>query len=159
LLSAEFERGRLNAILTYWHFAARLEATGARPLITVAQMIERLGIAADLPMLGYAVHEDWAGQHRQELAAFVRASRSAKEVLAQNDEEWKRLAVQIGAEDPATLAALREGYRQGIPVRWGDAERAAAAQLFSILVEVGGPELIGPAVELPVGTFWADVRF
>jgi NitT/TauT family transport system substrate-binding protein len=159
LLSAEFERGHLDAILTYWHFAARLRAGGARPLITVAQMIERLGVEAEVPMLGYAMREDWAADRAEALAGFVQASRAAKDVLAQSDEEWQALAPQIGADDPASLAALRDGYRDGIPTRWGDAERAAAARLFSVLVKVGGEELVGPAVELPPGTFWHGVRF
>jgi NitT/TauT family transport system substrate-binding protein len=159
LLSAEFDRGRLDAILTYWHYAARLEASGARPLISVAQMIERLGIQEELPMLGYAMREEWAAENPEAVAGFVRASRAAKDLLAQSEDEWHRLAPQIGAEDPKILAELRDGYRDGIPMRWGDPERAAAARLFALLAGIGGRDLVGSAVELPPGTFWPAVRF
>ncbi len=55
LLNVELARGRIDAILTYWHYAARLEAEGAKPLLTVADMIRELGITRDVPMLGYAL--------------------------------------------------------------------------------------------------------
>jgi NitT/TauT family transport system substrate-binding protein len=158
LLAEEFVRGRLDAVLTYWHDAARLEAAGARPLITVADMIRRLGIKADVPMLGYAFSDDWAARESGTIRAFVAASRDTKRLLGQSAKEWTRLAPQIGTADPSTLAALQAGYRAGIQESWGAAERQASAELHSLLVEIGGEKLMGRARSLE-GTFWPEVAF
>jgi NitT/TauT family transport system substrate-binding protein len=158
LLAEEFARGRLDAVLTYWHYAARLETAGARPLFTVAEIIRRLGVAADVPMLGYAFREDWAARESETMRAFVAASREAKSILGRSSEEWGRLAPQIGTAEPATLAAMQSGYRAGIPEKWGEAERRAAADLHAILVEIGGERLMGRARSLE-GTFWPEVSY
>jgi NitT/TauT family transport system substrate-binding protein len=157
LLNEELARGRINAVLTYWHYAARLEATGARPLLTVADMIRRLGIDHDVPMLGYAFREEWARNEGMALQGFIAASRDAKALLAVSREEWTRLAPQIGTNDPAVLAALQAGFRAGVPEHWTPAERQAAADLYAILVTIGGDRLVGPAKVLDATTFWPSV--
>lgn len=158
LLAEEFARGRLDAVLTYWHYAARLQAEGAQPMLTVAEMVRRLGIDAEVPMLGYAFKEGWAARASGTLAAFVAASRDAKTILGSSSEEWTRLAPQIGTADPAALSALQAGYRAGIPGSWGTAERRAAAELHAILVAVGGEKLMGRARSLE-GTFSPEISY
>jgi NitT/TauT family transport system substrate-binding protein len=158
LLAEEFARGRLDAVLTYWHHSARLEAAGAKPLLTVSEIIRQLGIEADVPMLGYAFRETWAGGNGSVLQDFVAASREAKRILSETPAEWTRLAPQIGTGDPAILSALQTGYRLGIPTTWGEAERRASADLHAILVEIGGEKLMGRAQTLG-GTFWPGVSY
>ena len=74
LLNEELTRGRIHAVLTYWHYAARLEAGGATPLLKVADAIRRLGIEADLPMLGYAFREEWAARNGAAIQGLIAAS-------------------------------------------------------------------------------------
>ena len=145
LLSEEFSAGRVEAVLTYWHYAARLEAAGATPLLSVADMVERLGGSADVPMLGYAFDEAWAAQHRDAIDNFIEASREAKTVLASSENEWERLTPLLGTSDPKVRTALKIGYRAGILDHWGDEERHAAARLYDVLVELGGERLVGRA--------------
>ncbi|PVE23612.1 ABC transporter substrate-binding protein [Microvirga sp. KLBC 81] len=159
LLNEELARGRIDAVLTYWHYAARLEASGARPLLTVTEILRRLGIGGDVPMLGYAFREEWAGREEAALQGFVAASREAKALLASSEEEWVRLAPQLGTTDPAVLAALQEGFRVGIPERWSEAERKAAADLYAILVQIGGGKLVGQAKAFDQKTFWPSVSY
>ena len=113
--AATFERrisaGRVEAVLTYWHYAARLEAAGATPLLSVADMVERLGGSADVPMLGYAFDEAWAAQHREAIENFLEASREAKTVLASSENEWERLTPLLGTSDAKVRTALKIGYR------------------------------------------------
>ena len=71
----------------------------------------------------------------------------------------RRLQPVVRAEDAATLRALRQGYRDGIPLHWGEAERQGAEHLFAILAEVGGPELVGRSAVLQPGTFWAAEHY
>jgi NitT/TauT family transport system substrate-binding protein len=122
-------------------------------------MIRRLGIPGDPPMLGYAMREEWAAANPQAVAGFFAAASAAKDLLARDDSEWERLQPVIGTDDAAVLAQLREGFRAGIPRHWGDPERAACAALYAILAEIGGDNLVGPAHQLPAGTFWPGVRF
>ncbi|MGO4570703.1 ABC transporter substrate-binding protein [Microvirga sp. 2TAF3] len=159
LLNEELERGRIDAVLTYWHYAARLEAEGARPLLTVEDMIHRLGMGGDVPMLGYAFRDDWAQHEQAALQGFVAASREAKMLLASSGEAWTRLAPQIGTDDPAVLASLRAGFRAGIPEHWGDAQRKACADLYAILASIGGERLVGKARVLDPKTFWPFVSY
>jgi len=159
LLNEELARGRIDAVLTYWHYAARLEADGAKPLLTVADMIRRLGIDHDVPMLGYAFREEWAQREGAALQDFIAASRDAKALLAASKEEWARLAPQIGTDSPAVLAALQAGFRAGVPERWTPAERQAASDLYAILVAVGGDKLVGRAKVFDAKTFWPSVAY
>ncbi len=159
LLNEELARGRIDALLTYWHYAVRLEAEGARPLLTVADMIRSLGIRGEVPMLGYAFREEWGLRHVAALQGFAAASSDAKALLAGSRDEWIRLAPQIGSSDQALLAALQTGFRAGIPERWTQAERQAAADLYVILVRLGGEKLVGRAVTFDPKTFWPSVSY
>ncbi len=159
LLNEELARGRIDAVLTYWHYAARLEASGARSLLTVADMIRNLGIDGEVPMLGYAFREEWAEDKGAALQGFIAASREAKALLAGSKEEWIRLASQIGSDDPVVLGAIQAGFRAGIPDRWSGPERKAAGDLYAILVEIGGGKLVGRARILDAKTFWHSVSY
>ncbi|KLK93641.1 ABC transporter substrate-binding protein [Microvirga vignae] len=159
LLNEELARGRIDAVLTYWHYAARLEASGASVFLTVADMILRLGLDGDVPMLGYAFRDEWAEREGAVLEGFVAASRQAKALLAASKEEWIRLAPQIGSDDPAVLRALQAGFRAGIPDRWSEDERQAASDLYAILVRIGGDKLVGRAKILDAKTFWPSVSY
>lgn len=155
LLEQEFLARRLDGLLTFWNFAARLESGGARPLLSVAQMLQGLGVSAELPMLGYVFHESWARANPIALTRFTNATAAAKSLLASSDDEWRVLTPQLGTADPHLQAALRDAYRAGIPRRFGKGERDGAARLFAILAELGGEDMVGKATSLDPGVFWA----
>lgn len=154
LMSQQLKAGRIDAVLTYWHYAARLEAAGFPRVLDVSQIIEGLGLSGDVPMLGYVFSAEWAARNAEAIDGFLAASRAAKEILRTRDAAWTRLRSTIQPESEAELAALRAGFRAGIPRAWAKAERAAARELFEILRDLGGRELVGPADSLAPGTFW-----
>lgn len=156
LLNEQIKEGRIDAVLNYWHYAARLVAVGMTPLIRVEDAREALGIHTRVPMIGYVFDEPWAEQHRDTLAAFLRAASAAQALLLESDAEWLEVRPLMGAPDQASFEALRDGYRDGIPRHWGDAERADAARLFAVLRELGGSQLVGNASQIPQGTFWSE---
>jgi len=159
LLTEKLKSGELDAVLTYWQFAARLEAQGFPRLIGVADAQAALGVPPSVPQLGFVFKDAWAQKQPALLAAFARASRAAKAIMAAGDTEWERLRPLTRAEDDATLKALRDRYREGIVTRWGEAERADAAKLYSALAALGGESLVGRSPVLVDGTFWPGVSF
>ncbi|UKJ71974.1 ABC transporter substrate-binding protein [Azospirillum brasilense] len=159
LLNQKATTGELDAVLNFWPYAARLQAAGMRTVIGVDGMMRDLGLSASVPAVGFVFHEGWARTNPAALDAFVAASRKAKAIMAQSDAEWDRLRPLMKAEDEATWAALRDQFRAGIPQRWTEEEREAAAKLYGLMAKLGGRELVGNAMALPNGTFWPGVRF
>jgi NitT/TauT family transport system substrate-binding protein len=152
LLSEKLAQGELDAVLTYWHFAARLEAKGFRRLAGMGEIVKALG-GGELVMTGYAFREGWAAAHRSAVEAFQRAVQDARGIMATSDEEWQRLAPLTQAADAATLVMLRDRYREGIPAAGKDQAPGARA-IFGILAGLGGAELTGGQTALAPGTFW-----
>ena len=153
LLGELLSAGRLDAALTYWPNAARAEAAGMRRVLLVRDMVRSLGIEAPVPFVGLVFSEAWGRLNRPALDGTLAAFDAARDVLRRSDAEWQRIAPLTGAASPAELAALMAWYRTGaLPP--GSAPTEAAARLYAVLAEVGGPALVGPAASLPAGTFW-----
>jgi NitT/TauT family transport system substrate-binding protein len=146
--------GEVSAALNFWHYGARLKAAGMKPLLGVADILPVLGVERPIPLLGWVFSSQWAEKNPRAISGFLRASRAAKQLLAESDEEWERLRHLVKAEDEATLHALRDGYRAGIPNCFGEPEARAARQVFEIIAREGGKELVGSSSSLSEGTFW-----
>lgn len=159
LLNEKFASGELDAVLNYWHYVARLEAAGHTRLYEVAQAQEDLGVARDVPQLGYVCRGEVIAEKPEAVRAFAAASRAAKELLARDDAEWERIRPLMKAKDDAVFEILKRRYREGIVRSWGARERAEAAKLFAVLAELGGEKLVGTADSLPDGTFWDGVEY
>ncbi len=154
LLSRELAAGRIDAVLTYWPFAARLTVRGFRSLASMSDIMKGLGFSAPVPMLGYALSESWIARHPGGIEAFLAATGKADAVMAESDDEWERLGPLTAAEDHATLVALRERFRGGIVAHWGAPERTQILRLFALLAETGSADLTGGSAEIAPGTFW-----
>jgi NitT/TauT family transport system substrate-binding protein len=159
LLGGQLEAGRLDAVLTYWQFAARLEARGAGRLLGMDQVMQELGMTRPIPLVGYVVSERWARENSALVQGFVRASGRAREILAGSDTEWEAIAPLTGAANRDELSRVRDAFRAGIPRSWGDNERRDAIRLYRLLAEIGGEALVGKSVELHPGTFLDDVSY
>ncbi|HWF97711.1 MAG TPA: ABC transporter substrate-binding protein [Steroidobacteraceae bacterium] len=159
LLNQELLAGRLDAVLTYWNFAAPLESRGLPAVLSVSDALRQLGFKTAIPLVGYVVSERWARAHPHALAAFVSATREADSILATSDAEWKWLGARTGARDPAQLAALRDAFRAGIPAHWGNEEQREANALYGLFVRVGGRALVGSSPTLQPGTFLDTVSY
>ncbi len=154
LLAQEIGAGRLDAVLTFWPFAARAEAGGMRQILSVEEAVRGLGISGTVPVVGYVFAESWAAHQRPALDGFLAAAAKAQRILAEQDAEWQALRPLTATHGDAELAQLMAYYRRGIPHGFGAPERAAAASLFTVLAETGGEALVGTARSLPAGTFW-----
>jgi NitT/TauT family transport system substrate-binding protein len=159
LLGEQLQSGRFDAVLTYWQFAARLEAGGMTRLIGMDEVMRDLGMARPIPLVGYVVSERWAKGQGKVVEAFVRASQRARQILANSDAEWDAIAPMTGTSSRDELIKIRDAFRAGIPQRWGDAERRDAVRLYRMLAEIGGEALVGKSVDLQPGTFLEDVTY
>ncbi|MFT6913765.1 MAG: NitT/TauT family transport system substrate-binding protein [Motiliproteus sp.] len=153
LLSAALEQGRLDAVITFWHYAARLRAQGYPSLLDLKQVSRELGLKGDLPMLGYVFRQSWAEQYPQRLEALQRASTAAKGYLHDNDSGWDSLRGLMQAPKEATFAALKAGYLEGTPGPLTRAQIDAAETMYTLLYQVGGEALLGDAPQLDRDSF------
>ncbi|EPC02070.1 hypothetical protein L861_20670 [Litchfieldella anticariensis FP35 = DSM 16096] len=158
MINALMRDGRLTAAVNFWHYNARLTTLGMQPLVTVEGMLEELGIAPVPPLLGWVFDESWAHENREALRHFLEATYQAKAILATDDAAWEPLRDLVKPENDAMFEALKAGYRAGIPKRYGEAEIAAARELFAVLAEEGGGALTGDVKQLAPAVFWDGFR-
>lgn len=153
LLQQQLLRGQIDALVTFWHFAARLEAAGLRRLMDMNDAVEGLGGARDVALIGYVFAPDPDGARAPADAAFLNASRAAKAVLMRDDAEWQRLRPKMRAKDDAAFGELKKRFRAGVPTQFGASEVAAARKLFDLLATAGGTALVGEAAELDAAAY------
>jgi NitT/TauT family transport system substrate-binding protein len=154
LLAAKALDGEVDANLNYWNFCAALEAKGFRRVADIEDILPKLGAKGRTAMIGYVFDEEWANKNHDLVARFIAMTRAAKDIMANSDAEWDRIAPLTGASDPATLRAYRDRYRDGIPHRAIDDEEADARILYRVLASVGGREIVGSEQDLDPGTFF-----
>ncbi|MFY0661817.1 MAG: ABC transporter substrate-binding protein [Shimia sp.] len=144
--------GEVGAAINFWHFLAKMEASGMRKLVDVSQAASALGLDPNTPLLGYVVKGDLVRENPDLVNGLAAASRSAKELLAADDAEWDRLRDKMKAKTDAQFEALKAGFRAGIPAP-GPVDEAAASRMLELMVDLGGEDLMGKAEALPDGTF------
>jgi NitT/TauT family transport system substrate-binding protein len=156
LLSEQLRLGRVDAVLTYWNFAARLDAAGYPRLIDVADVIRGLGIAPPPAMVGFVWRDTLLQERAGEVDGFFRAVTAANAVLASSDPAWERLRPAMQLSSEAEFGRLRDYFRAGIPGPWGEAELAASRTLYDLLSKLGGAEFVGPNARFDETLFWSS---
>jgi len=159
LLSSIFERGEIDAVLTFWHYQALLLAKGNRQVLEVRRLLKELDVPPNVPINGWIFDRKWADQNKEEVVGFLKAAREAAQIMKSSDEEWQRLKAKMHKEQKQALAELKTAYRKGIPTKFGTEEVQGAENLFEILRELGGSNLVGRTKKLPPHTFWIESYF
>ncbi len=154
LLNQQLLQQRVDAIMNYWHFAARLEAKGYRQLMNGKQLLQELGINAEVPSLGYVFNRHWANQNNKILLQFLAATRQAKNLICESDSVWKNIVPLTKSKDAATQKTLRERYCEGRIKQWGKKEQQAAEKIYQLLRKVSNNKLTGRSEHIQPGTFW-----
>ena len=145
--------GEVDGAINFWHFMAKMKVHGMRELVSVAEAAQALGLDPDTPLLGYVLRGDFAAENPELVAGLARASREAKALLLTDQAAWDRLRPMMNAQDDAEFAALRDGWRAGVPAE-GPVDEANAARVFALMAELGGEELVGKVTALPDGVFY-----
>jgi NitT/TauT family transport system substrate-binding protein len=154
LLAEKLSQGELDAALEFWPFAARLQAKGFARVIDMADIERDLGAKGPVVVTGYVFSEEFGAKNAAALKRFFAMMAKAKNLIADNDEAFAKIAPMTGASDPATLAIMRQYYRQGIPSRPLAEEIADADAIYKVLATFGGPQLVGGASELDPNVFF-----
>lgn len=144
--------GETQGSVNFWHFLAKMKTKGMHDLVTVTEAATALGLDPDTPLLGYVLKGDFVKAHPELAQGLARASGAAKAKLATEDAAWDTLRDKMNAADDTEFAALRDGYRAGIP-SGKPVDEAAADRFLKVMAELGGEELVGKATTLPPGVF------
>ncbi|MEP6065929.1 MAG: ABC transporter substrate-binding protein [Paracoccaceae bacterium] len=144
--------GDVGAAINFWHFMAKMEASGMRKLVDIADAATALGLDPETPLLGYVVKGEMLRKNPDAIRGFALASRAAKEILADDNAEWDRLRPSMNAKTDAEFEALKAGFRAGIP-SGEPIDEEAAEKMLQLMVRLGGEKLLGQAKDLPEGTF------
>lgn len=156
LLNQQIKLGRVDALMTYWHYAARLETAGYRKLLSAHDILKQLGVNHTVPILGYVFKRAWAVQNKPALSGFLRASQQAANLLCHSQDSWKAIIPLTKTRKPATLAALKTGYCAGRISQWGPKEKAALQKTQRFLAQISSAPLLNQATTLDPLLFWPE---
>lgn len=154
LLSEQLRTGDLDAVLTFWPYAARLAAAGHRRLAGVEALLADLGVSGPQALVGYVFRKELIDRNPAALREFFSAIDRTNAVLGRSEEAWQRLRPVMKVENDAEFEALKAGYRAGIPQPDRPQDAKAAGKLFEILVGVGGELLVGPGTRFDGAIFF-----
>ncbi|MFA5958695.1 ABC transporter substrate-binding protein [Hyphomicrobium sp.] len=153
LVTEEFRNGRLDAVLNFWTYAARLKAEGARELLTMADVIKGMNVSPTPALVGFIWSEKSVRDQAVPVDTLLAAVADANVVLASSDAAWLRLRPLIKPASDGELVAIRDYYRSGITGSWGAADTAAAEKLTNLLIELGDTELVGDGTHFDQNLF------
>ncbi len=154
LLNELILRNEIDAVLNYWHYNSRLKSKGFREIISVEDILKNLGINTKIPAYGWVFSEEFAKNKKTLIKNFLNASAEAKKIMLTSDSEWERIFPLTNAKDRTTLINLRDAYRNGIPLNFGNDEIEETKKIFKILAKYGGRDLVGTKNEISPGTFF-----
>ncbi len=154
LLSQQMLRQRVDALLTYWHYAVRMEAEGYTVLITGNDILQGLGIQAKVPSIGYVFNRSWAIKHKPAVQAFLEQTRKTKDTLCIDNEVWQGIVSLVRAKSQQVDQLLRQRYCAGRVLNWGVKEQRAAEEIYQYLKAMSQKRLTGESEVIQAGSFW-----
>jgi NitT/TauT family transport system substrate-binding protein len=155
LLTEEARSGRLDAILNFWTYAARLQGDNYRTILGMDDVLKGLGIVPVPSLVGFIWREDTEAKKPAEITSFLSVVEQGNAILAKSDAAWDRIRPLVRPESDAEFAAVKAYYRAGIPSPWTDAQTHSAEKLTQILVDVGGSKLLGSDTQFDPKLFHA----
>ena len=156
LLNHLIQQGKLDALINFWHYNARLKADGYRQLLDTHDIIQQLGINSKLPILGYVFSQSWAHSQPAMINSFLTASRQAADLLCNSDQHWAAVTPLTRTTDENTLQLLRQGYCNGRTKAFTLSDNQAIARVYSVLSDMGGQDLVGSNKQLDLNLFWKE---
>jgi len=156
LLAEQMRNGDLDAVLIYWHFAAKLEAAGFQQLFGVDDFMLELGIKNPPPLIGFLFRKPSSPSQQLAFAGFMRSVDSASQLLLESDAEWDRIRPRMGVKSDAEFETLRQRFRTGRLQGWTPADTGSSKALFDLLLQTGGAKVVGRGVSFDPDVFKAQ---
>jgi len=155
VINEQMIEGKLDAVLNFWHYNARLKAAGMNEIISVKSVLKELDLNHKTPLLGWAFDKEWAEKNFDLITAFLDSSFQTKEILLNQLEIWEGLKKKMKADqDDVLFTTLRDAYRDGIVEEFTKDHALSASEVFSVMASIGGEKLVGSAIKLDPETFW-----
>lgn len=158
LMSELALRGDMDAVLPFWHFAARMIGSGQfREIATVHGMLEELGMSSELPNLVLLARDE---MDRQALRQFLLALDMAAERMKADDGIWDSILAEglYSLPDESLMRSVRDRWETSLPSQWNDDIVRGLVHLVERMVEVAGPEVVGTDT-LDVNAFSTEFAF
>ncbi len=131
LLNEMMLTGKIDGLINFWHYNARLDASGFHNVLTTQSMLTTLNIKSEVPLLGWVFHRDFVDGAHEQLQRFIKASQQAKKLLLnQHADDWARLKPKMKAKSEKEYLALIQHYPSTIITDEKTEIEASAKQLF-----------------------------
>ncbi len=155
LLNQQLIRGNIDAVLNYWPFAARLEGSGFRQIVSVSEVMKALDVDKPPPLIGFVFSQNLTKEKAKAIEGFMKAVGQANKILRESDAEWDRLRPLMKVKTEGQFKALVKRYRAGVISHFGKEDIASAEKLFQLLAKKGGEKLTGKNVKFDPKVFWS----
>lgn len=154
ILYKKMEDNSLEASINFWHFNSKLESKNIKPLVEIEDIYKELGLNEDLSFVGWTFDEKFALENKELINAFLKASKQAKEILQNDENEWNRIKNIMNVKNDIEFEALKSGYKKGIITTFNQNNIDDFQKVFKILLQEGGKDLVGNSVFLDNSIFW-----
>ena len=154
LVTEEFRNGRLDAVLNFWTYAARLAGGGARQVLSMSDVMSALGVSPAPALVGFIWSEKAVTDNAVAVDKLLAAVADANAVLAKSDAAWERLRPLIKPATDAELQSIKGFFRAGITPGWTVSDTASAEKLTNLLIGLGDAELVGDGTRFDANLFY-----
>ena len=143
LMAELLSRGEIDAAIPPWHFVARMVGSGQyREIMPVTEMLDALGISADLPILVVVARDELDPELLQ---TYLQALDMTIERMRGDDEIWELILENelYSLPDPTLFPSVVERWEQGIPQVWNEEVIDGLVVLINDMVGLAGAEVVG----------------
>jgi NitT/TauT family transport system substrate-binding protein len=144
----------LKASINFWQFNSKLEAKGAKPLISIKEVLNSLGIKNEIAFIGWVFNRSFAIKNKKLINSFLKASHEAKSILEKNDKQWDKIRPMMRAKDDAIFNSLKQGYRDGIIKKLSKNSIKDMKKVYGVLAKESNYKYIEKNTKLNDNIFW-----
>ncbi|HZJ08476.1 MAG TPA: PhnD/SsuA/transferrin family substrate-binding protein [Trueperaceae bacterium] len=138
--------GEVDASLPLWHWVARMEAAGVgREIVSVAGMLEQLGLPGDLPNLVIVARDDLPDELKTAFIATLQDTIDAMLAAPVDDPFWQTILDEelYSLPDPSQFPQVIERWKLGTTSNWTKESVDGLVAIVDRLVELAGAEVVG----------------
>ena len=147
--------GEVDAVLQFWPIVPEITERGPyEEVFPVSDIVQRLAETDNrVPISTFLSSDQFLETDAGTARRFSAAYRDVVDRLVAEDDLWDEVGEKLMSyDDPAIVAAVRDGWRDMVVREWDEETVAGMEQLFEHLREVAGAEALGVEA-IPEGTF------